>query len=360
MEQELVETTETEMELQTTVTQVAEGVGAVTDAVTEQTQSKWPTQSMQTARESDGTIVAGAANTGSKLQSSRKRPHQDITNTDSTHHDARHEENTRRTLQRWHVRGGAEQDGAPRTGTTVSMSDHVHQTVYRMNSNVYAARVNESMDGMFTRKDVKKGDILCSYTGMQISGDAADPHDTQYLMHMMRRRRPEDKEETTVTVDGKGELGGYANYAGGRAANAVVSDVIRTVQAMKGDAGSGLSTAMIVVAAVDIPAGREVRWDYDYTAGRPFRAAMMARGITAEELDSTDYADVVWTVANSAVMPQKEMEFPYAAISELGLTIKTVRGREVVTEARHGGRKRRREDPAGCVDGIPEATDAPT
>ena len=41
---------------------------------------------------------------------------------------------------------------------------------------------------------------------------------------------------------------------------------------------------MVVIAAEDIPAGREVRWDYDHTAGRPFRAAMIARGITAEEL----------------------------------------------------------------------------
>ena len=76
---------------------------------------------------------------------------------------------------------------------------------------------------------------------------------------------------------------------------------------------------MIVVAAVDIPAGREVRWDYDHTAGRPFRAAMIARGITAEELDSSDYASVVWAVADDAVLPQQDMEFPYATIGELGL-----------------------------------------
>lgn len=240
------------------------------------------------------------------------------------------------------------------------MSDHVHRKMYRMNSNVYAARVNDSMDGMFTRKDVKRGDILCGYTGTQVSGDAADPHDTQYLMHMMQRRRPGDEEEMTITIDGKGELGGYANYAGKRAANAIVSDVIRTVQAMDEGVDRGLNTAMIVVAAVDIPAGREVRWDYDHTVGRPFRVAMIARGITAEELDSADYASVVWAIADSAVMPQQDVEFPYATISELGLTIKTVRGREVVTEAQRGGRKRRREDPAMGAGEMPAATDAPT
>ena len=35
-------------------------------------------------------------------------------------------------------------------------------------------------------------------------------------------------------------------------------------------------------------------------------------------------------------MPPQDVEFPYATISELGLTIKTVRGREAVTEAQRG------------------------
>ena len=123
-------------------------------------------------------------------------------------------------------------------------------------------------------------------------------------MHMMQRRRPGDEEEMTITIDGKGELGGYANYADRRAANAIVSDVIRTVQAMEQGAEGALSTAMIVVAAVDIPAGREVRWDYDHNTGRPFRAAMIARGVTAEELDSPAYAAIVWAVADNAICQQ--------------------------------------------------------
>jgi hypothetical protein len=41
------------------------------------------------------------------------------------------------------------------------MNDRVHRELYQMNSNVYAARVDEGMDGMFTRRDVTRGDILC-------------------------------------------------------------------------------------------------------------------------------------------------------------------------------------------------------
>ena len=59
----------------------------------------------------------------------------------------------------------------------------------------------------------------------------------------MQRRRPGEGKEVTVTIDEKGELGGYANYAHRRVANAVVSDVIRTVQAVEMGAGSGLNTA---------------------------------------------------------------------------------------------------------------------
>ena len=106
-----------------------------------------------------------------------------------------------------------------------------------MNTNVYAGRVNEGMDGMFTRRDVTRGDILCSYTGTQLPSGAADPHDAQYLMHMMQRRRPGEGKEVTVTIDGKGELGGYANYAHRRVANAMVSDVIRTVVGTGGGNG---------------------------------------------------------------------------------------------------------------------------
>ena len=57
---------------------------------------------------------------------------------------------------------------------------------------------------------------------------------------------------------------------------------------------------------------------------------------------------------------QQDVEFPYATIGELGLTIKTVRGREIVTEARRDGRKRRREDLDKAAGETPEATDAPT
>ena len=240
------------------------------------------------------------------------------------------------------------------------MSDRIHRRIHRINSNVYA-RGDGGEDGMFTRRNVKRGDILCSYTGTQVPEDAADPHNTQYLMHMLRRRRHDDgEEEVIVTIDGRGELGGYANSADNTVANATVADVIRTVQEMNTGAGNALDVAMIVVATVDIPAGREVRWDYDHTQDRPFRAAMLRRGITADELDSDAYATVEWAMADDVVMPGVDMDFPYATIDELSLRITTMRGRKVVTEKRRGGRKRRHGESAMAADEMPEADDAPT
>ena len=72
-----------------------------------------------------------------------------------------------------------------------------------MNSKVYAARVTATEDGLFTRRAVRRGDILCQYTGTHVPESGDDPPDAQYLMHMLRRKQPDEDEEVTVTVDGR-------------------------------------------------------------------------------------------------------------------------------------------------------------
>jgi hypothetical protein len=71
---------------------------------------------------------------------------------------------------------------------------------------------------LFTRRAVRGGDILCQYTGTHVPESGDDPPDAQYmyLMHMLRRKQPDEDEEVTVTVDGRGELGGYANWGATR------------------------------------------------------------------------------------------------------------------------------------------------
>ena len=62
---------------------------------------------------------------------------------------------------------------------------------------------------------------------------------------------------------------------------------------------------------------------------------------------------VVWTLASDIMRlgaAQQDVEFPYATIDELGLRIETIRGRETVTVARRGGRKRRHGESAIAAD----------
>jgi hypothetical protein len=143
------------------------------------------------------------------MQSSSKRPHPSKAEAASSHNDTctAKMQNTRRTVRRGHGQGSVvriaamtsdaalhHEDGVGAvTQTSLAMgqslrgrgmSDRIHRRIHRINSNVYAAR-GEGGDGMFTRRNVKRGDILCSYTGTQVPEDAADPHNTQYLMHML-------------------------------------------------------------------------------------------------------------------------------------------------------------------------------
>ena len=70
-------------------------------------------------------------------------------------------------------------------------------------------------------------------------------------------------------------------------------------------AGNGLNTAMIVVAAVDIPAGREVRWDYDNSlVGQTVPSGHASAGDTGRRARLTRLCHgsrVVWTIADDAM-----------------------------------------------------------
>ena len=91
---------------------------------------------------------------------------------------------------------------------------------------------------------------------------------------------------------------------------------------------------------------------------------MLAKGLAAtDELDSPEYATMVWTMADDAVLAgaaQQDVDFPHATIDELGLQIATTCGRSSVTETRRSGQKRRHGESATAADEAPAANDAPT
>ena len=86
-------------------------------------------------------------------------------------------------------------------------------------------------------------------------------------------------------------LAGYANYASDRVANVEFEDRGKT----KGASSTSKRTNIVLQAKHHIPAGRELRVDYDMGAvARPFRQQMIAQGVAAADLDSPEYKRVTW------------------------------------------------------------------
>ena len=82
-------------------------------------------------------------------------------------------------------------------------------------------------------------------------------------------------------------------------ANAVVLDVLHSL--VRVGRKPKPDTVVLLVAACDIEAGQEIRFDYD-GAAEGFREAMISRGIDADELDSSRYREARWRVSAWAMM----------------------------------------------------------
>ena len=115
---------------------------------------------------------------------------------------------------------------------------------------------------------------------------------------MMVRTHAGKDYRVLAEFDGAGRLAGFANYAGGDAANALVWDILPTILQRPNQAQVPISTALVVVARYDLPAGQEMRYDYGAGGTRGVRTQMLARGIPAEALDSTAYRERRWKVAD--------------------------------------------------------------
>eukprot|EP00966_Prymnesium_polylepis_P314694 7271656-Prymnesium_polylepis.1 len=145
-------------------------------------------------------------------------------------------------------------------------------------------------------------------------------------MSMWRRQRAasDQCERNPVAIDGRGELAGYANYAHSGVANAGAHDVLPSVLRRPDHASIAVMTATVVVARQEIPMGQEVRWDYDHDPGRPFRAAMLARGVSERELDSDEYKRGRWVLARPDTGAERwapQADFPLRTLEELGLDL---------------------------------------
>lgn len=177
--------------------------------------------------------------------------------------------------------------------------------------------VSDWIGGLFTQRDVKKGEILCKYTGkVYFSEKAASRVKNQEYM-MSTPRSDSQKEDDFVILDGNpslySNLGGYANYSESAFANAKFST---------DDPFPEKHTSVVLKAKEFIPAGTEVRVDYDIgnRKERPFYKQLRQQGVPRSSLAGHEYKRVVWShpLEEGNAVVDEESDWSVAELSEDG------------------------------------------
>ena len=147
----------------------------------------------------------------------------------------------------------------------------------------YAQLNGRWMGALFARQDIPAGGVIAEYRGPIMTEAHAREEPVDGNQYMLTARRIRDGR--MVTIDGtptvgRGNLAGYANYASDGAANARLSD-----EAGAPPPGHVGPTYVVIRAEVAVPAGTEVRIDYDlaqrYAARGTGAAAVYGRHASA-------------------------------------------------------------------------------
>ena len=145
------------------------------------------------------------------------------------------------------------------------------------------------MGGLIAARDIRKHTMIARYEGKET--ETTETIQSDYLMVATDVRDMSRQ----VLIDGHpkyGGLAGYANYAPHKTANAYFEDAAR---AYKKKRGKKYNTYILLMAKEDIPAGTEIRTDYDNgVTGAPFRQKLIGEGVPAAALDAIHYKRVRW------------------------------------------------------------------
>ena len=161
------------------------------------------------------------------------------------------------------------------------------------NSKVYASTLapDGAINGLFAFRDIEEGEILVQYTGPILTQKEANASKSDYLFDLWYRSRAGADTVVRKTLDGWGELAGFANHAPESIANAKSKDILPTII----DNDKYLSRATrfgFNIAKTKIPKGIEIRFNYnaDQGFGGPSDSdmvrAMLSRGVTEQQLYS--------------------------------------------------------------------------
>jgi hypothetical protein len=168
------------------------------------------------------------------------------------------------------------------------------------------------MGGLFSKHALDRGQQLARYEGEEYY-PPSKADDVEEQSYMFKARMVKDRRKFVV-IDGNPDLyrnlAGFANYAEGDAANAHFVDEATSAT------DPGMRTNIILYAAKHIPAGTEIRVDYDVgSSGHPFRDQMCAKGIPLSALRDTSYSAQRWLtpgvkVVNADIIPKRLHKIP--------------------------------------------------
>ena len=185
------------------------------------------------------------------------------------------------------------------------------------NSKVYAAPlIYGDMNGLFAYRDLEPGEILVQYTGDVLSQAKANVSTSEYLFDLFYRSRAGAATVYRKTIDGRGELAGFANYAPSDIANAHAVDLLPTI--IDNEIEYAGRHALVLVAKNFIPLGTEIRFDYnadqDENDGDMVRMMKKKYGLTVAQMNDTGFLTTTFVTPperNHSGMIEPDFEFGF-------------------------------------------------
>ena len=188
------------------------------------------------------------------------------------------------------------------------------------NSKVYAAPVqtiNTFFNGLFAYRDLEVGEILVQYEGDILTQKQANESNSEYLFDVFYRSRPNSDTVIRKTIDGQGELMGFANHAPKTIANAEAVDILPTI--IDNDIPYKKRHALVLVAKQKIARGTEIRFSYNEDDnGEMVRMMMKKKGITQAQINDRTFLKLRYvTPPERNHAGQVEKDFPFDFIEDL-------------------------------------------
>ena len=147
----------------------------------------------------------------------------------------------------------------------VQRAGHANRLIVR-NSKVYASTLAvPHINGLFAFRDIDEGEILVQYKGPILTQKQANESKSEYLFDLWYRSREGAETVVKKTLDGEGELAGFANHAPESLANAKSVDLLPKI--IDHDIFYEGRHALVLVAKAFIPMGIEIRFNYNADQG---------------------------------------------------------------------------------------------